>query len=470
MKIFERNIPRLRLLLFSFEFCLMLGILYLISFLQFIYVNGVSEYWLFNSYTCLGKCLLFVVVCQGCMYLNELYDYTITRKRREFTIRLLQSLGIACILLSILYLSFESLSLGQLAFLLALPTLILSIFLWRELYPTLLRLETLAERVMILGSARIGRDILREIAELRDSGYEVVALAEETDYENHGNHPPNPVHVENVFPMEKFPEKVGSLNLDRIVVALGDRRGKLPFRTLLNCRFKGIQVDEAASFYESLKGKILMEDVRPSWFIFSEGFRKSRFVLRMKRISDLIMAAALLVLASPVMAVTALLIKIDSRGAAIYRQDRVGESWKDYTLYKFRSMVQNAEAQGAQWAEKDDPRVTRVGRVIRKYRIDELPQLFNVLRGDMSFVGPRPERRTFVLELAKEIPYYPQRLFVKPGVTGWAQVKFHYGATKEDSTTKLQYDLYYIKHMSLFFDMSIIFDTIRVVLSGAGAR
>ena len=162
---------------------------------------------------------------------------------------------------------------------------------------------------------------------------------------------------------------------------------------------------------------------------------------------------------------------MDSRGPVIYKQDRVGEGWKEYTLYKFRSMVENAEAAGqAIWAEEDDPRVTRVGRIIRKYRIDELPQLFNVLKGDMSFVGPRPERRFFVVDLAKEIPYYPQRLFVKPGLTGWAQIKYHYGASRNETMEKLQYDLYYIKHMSFLFDLSIIFDTIRVVLMGKGAR
>ena len=468
MKIFERNISRFRVLLFSFEFCLILGILLAIHFGIFLYRNGISAYWLFDVYACLGKSLVFVVVCQGCMYLNELYDYKVTRKRRELTIRLLQSLGIACIFLSILYLAFRRISCGQTTFLFALPTIILFVFLWRELYPRLMSLETLAERIMILGSAKIGREIIEEIADVKDSGYEIVALVEEEALEE--QYAPNPLPVENVFPLEEFPERSDSLNVDRIVVALGNRRGRLPFRTLLNCRFKGVQVEEAATFYENLKGKILLEDLRPSWFIFSEGFRKSKFTLRVKRITDLVVAAVLLVISSPIILFTALLIKISSRGPVIYKQDRVGENWKDYTLFKFRSMIENAEANGAQWAEENDPRITRVGRVIRRFRIDELPQLFNVLKGDMSFVGPRPERRQFVVDLAKEIPYYPQRLFVKPGVTGWAQVKFHYGATKKDTTTKLQYDLYYLKHMSFFFDLSILFDTIRVVLSGAGAR
>lgn len=468
MRLFERNISRLRILLFSFEFFMILGILYAINLAQFLHRNDLSSYWFFDSYGCLGKSLIFVVVCQCCMYLNELYDYTVSRGRKELTIRLLQSLGIACILLSLLYLFFKNLSCGQTTVMIALPTIIFFVFIWRELYPRLLRFEPLAERIMILGNASIGREIISEIQRVADTGYEVVSLVREEGFEEEAIDSPLP--DEHVFSLSEFPEKVDSINVDRIVVALGNRRGRLPFRTLLNCRFKGIQVEEAASFYEGLKGKILLQGLRPSWFIFSEGFRKSRFTLRVKRITDLIMATVLLILSVPAMLLTALLIKMDSRGPIIYRQDRVGENWKDFTLFKFRSMVENAEADGAKWAKKNDSRITRVGRVIRKYRVDELPQLFNVLKGDMSFVGPRPERRHFVMDLAKEIPYYPQRLFVKPGVTGWAQIKYHYGASKDDTMEKLQYDLYYIKNMSFFFDITIIFDTIRVVLSGAGSR
>ena len=468
MLIFHRNISRLRVLLFSFEFLLILATVYGVCLLTLILEKGRDAFWLIAANQIFGKALITVAACQICMYFNELYDFKVTQGRREFTIRLLQSLGIACILLSVLYLCSPTISVGQKNFLIALPTVILAVFTWRQIYPKIMRLDTFVERVLLLGSTETARRILEAISEVQDSGCEVVAMAVEG--------PAEIAHIQNLLPVQRiislpdFPEKVDSIQVDRIVVAIGDRRGKLPFESLLDCRFKGIQVEEAASFYETLTGKILLDDLRPSWFIFSEGFRKGELTLQLKRTSDIVIAASILLFGSPVMALIALLIKLDSKGPVVYKQDRVGEGWKDYTIYKFRSMVENAEANGAAWAEKDDPRITRVGRFLRKYRIDEFPQLFNVLRGEMSIVGPRPERSCFVKDLAKEIPYYPQRLFVKPGVTGWAQIKYHYGASRDETKEKLQYDLYYIKHMSFLFDLSIVFDTVRVVLTGKGSR
>jgi len=468
MSTFGWNLSRARTLLFSFEACLILGILYSINHLTFLYQKGIGAEWVFAPYPQAVKAFVVVLVCQVCMYLNELYDPKIIRSRRELGIRMLQSLGVACIILSLIYAFSAGIRIRQSTFMIALPAMIVSLFFWRQLYLKILRSEAFGERVVVLGSDASVERILEEIAEGKGSGFEVTTLITEDHPEWVFSH--NPISVETIIPLEDFSDKAEKLVADRMVVAMQDRRGKMPFRTLLNCRFKGIRVEEAASFYETLTGKILLDRLRPSWLIFSEGFRISKFTLRIKRFVDVAMAALLLIVASPVMLLTAILIKLDSRGPVIYKQDRVADGWKDYTLYKFRSMVRDAERYGARWAEEDDPRVTRVGRVIRRYRIDELPQLFNVLKGDMSFVGPRPERRLFVQELAEEIPYYPYRLFVKPGITGWAQIKYHYGASKNEAMEKLQYDLYYIKHMSLFFDLSIIFDTIRVVLSGKGAR
>ena len=468
MRIFRRNVSRLNAILFFIESVLLFGILYGGSCLRYLYQNGLEAFWFFDATRHSMKALVIVVVCQACMYLNELYDYKVTRARREFTIRLLQSLGVACILLSVIYSFWPDVGIGLVTFLIALPTIILSLFLWRHLYPYVLRSEALAERVVILGDAPAADKVLDEIKERRDSGFEVIAgvterQPEEIATENGSSSP-------ELLALAEFPQRAERVVADRMVVAIADRRGTMPFRTLLNCRFKGIRVEEAASFYESLTGKILLDEVRPSWFIFSEGFRKSTLTLQVKRITDILMAGILLVASAPIMLLASILIRLDSKGPVIYKQDRVGEGWKDYTLFKFRSMIDNAEAMGIQWAETEDPRVTRVGKIIRRYRIDELPQLLNVLKGDMSFVGPRPERRFFVEDLAREIPYYPYRLFVKPGITGWAQIKYHYGASKNETMEKLQYDLYYIKQMSFFFDLSIMFDTIRVVLTGRGAR
>jgi sugar transferase (PEP-CTERM system associated) len=454
--------------LFVLETCIILGILSTINYLTFWYQKGSEADWLFDPYPQGAKAFLVVLVCQVCMYMNELYDPRILRGRRELAVRLLQALGAACILLSVIYAFWREVSIRQSTFFLAMPTVIVFLFFWRQFYEKALKSGVFKERVAILGNDDTVQKLLEEVAEGKGAGFELAALAIEDPSETVPLQ--DGVSFGTLLTMEEFPEKAEALDADRIVVAIRDRRGKMPFRTLLNCRFRGVLVEEAASFYETLTGKILLDRLRPSWFIFSEGFRISRFTLRVKRIVDLLMSVVLLVLASPVMLLSAIAIKLDSKGPVIYRQDRVGQGWKDYTLHKFRSMVKDAEAMGAKWAEKDDPRVTRVGRVIRKYRIDELPQLFDVLRGDMSFVGPRPERRFFVEDLAREIPYYPYRLFVKPGITGWAQIKYHYGASKNETMEKLQYDLYYIKHLSLFLDLSIIFDTVRVVLSGKGAR
>ena len=472
VRIFHRNVSRLRIILFCFESLLIFGILNLVNTARFLYRGGVFSLWVLDAREFLLKALTILVVCQACMYFNELYDHRILRRRREMTIRLLQSFGIACILLSLIFFLFEPVRIGQITFSLSLPAIILCVFVWRELYSRVVQSERfgarISEKVLVLGSSNTAKKIIQETIEMKDSGFDIAGVFVESGFGEMSEQEILPIR--NVFPLEDFPDKVGSLEVDRIVVAMGDRRGRFPYETLLDCRFQGIQVEEGTTFYEALKGKILLEGLRPSWFIFSEGFRQNKFTLNVKRASDLALAALLLTLLSPVLLIVAMLIKLDSRGPAIYKQDRVGQAWKEYTLYKFRSMVESAEANGAQYAVQGDPRITRIGRLIRRYRIDELPQLFNVLMGHMSFVGPRPERRFFVKDLAKEIPYYSQRLFVKPGITGWAQIKYHYGASRDETIEKLQYDLYYIKHMSFFFDLTIILDTVRVVVTGKGAR
>jgi sugar transferase (PEP-CTERM system associated) len=259
--------------------------------------------------------------------------------------------------------------------------------------------------------------------------------------------------------------------LIKIVVSLSERRGVFPLKDVLNCKFNGIKVIDAPSFYEERTGKLLIEDITPSWLIFSDGFRKTAMKCFCKRILDIFMASIGLMLTLPLFPVIALVIKIDSPGPIFFRQLRVGEKEKNFILYKFRTMKQNAESgTGPVWAQKNDSRITRVGKFLRRTRLDEIPQLYNVLVGDMSFIGPRPERPEFVEELKKIIPYYSERHSVKPGITGWAQIRYRYGASVEDSLEKLRYDLYYIKHLSLFLDVLIIMETTKIVLFGKGAR
>ena len=259
--------------------------------------------------------------------------------------------------------------------------------------------------------------------------------------------------------------------ISKIIVALEDRRGVLPTRELVTLRVQGVRVDDAPTALSALTGRISLRAVNPSWFVFSDGFHRSKWIDLLKRAVDLAAATIGLVVSMPIMIVVALLVRLESKGPMIFRQTRVGRMGKCFEVLKFRSMSVDAEkANGAQWASENDPRVTRIGRWLRKYRLDELPQFVNVIRGEMSFVGPRPERPYFVNELRKTIPYYDERHSVRPGLTGWAQVQYAYGSSIEDAFNKLEYDLFYLQNMSLTFDFAIIFQTIRIVFGGHGGR
>ncbi|MEF8698674.1 MAG: TIGR03013 family XrtA/PEP-CTERM system glycosyltransferase [Candidatus Accumulibacter sp. UW26] len=263
-----------------------------------------------------------------------------------------------------------------------------------------------------------------------------------------------------------------SLNVDEIIVAVRERRGgALPLRELLDCKLSGVKVLDLASYFERALGQLRLDSLRVGWLIFGDGFRQSWRRSSVKRLFDIVVALVLLLLAAPVMLLTALLIVLEDGCSIFYRQERVGLDGRLFKVIKFRSMRNDAEGDGKpRWATLDDDRVTRVGRILRKLRIDELPQLYNVFAGDMSLVGPRPERPYFVDQLTRDIPFYAVRHSVKPGLTGWAQVSYHYGSTVDDSVQKLQYDLYYVKNHSLFLDMVILFQTVGVVLTGKGAR
>jgi len=268
-------------------------------------------------------------------------------------------------------------------------------------------------------------------------------------------------------------EVAAPLKVDEIVVAVEDRRKNFPVQEILDCRMGGIEVIDILTFIERQLGRVELGLLHPSWLIFSDGFRYGVMRVITKRLFDVSASLLVLVITWPFMVLAALAILVESggRGPILYRQVRVGENWRLFQLTKFRSMRVDAEADGvARWAKKNDDRITKVGTFIRKTRIDELPQLFNVLKGDMSFVGPRPERPNFVEQLSAQIPFYAERHRVKPGITGWAQISYAYGASEEDAMQKLQYDLYYVKNYSLFLDLLILLQTAEVVLWGRGAR
>jgi len=257
----------------------------------------------------------------------------------------------------------------------------------------------------------------------------------------------------------------------RVIVAVPDRRGTTPMKELLELRMQGVKIEEAASWLEKISGKIEVENLYPSWLVFNEGFRRSAVFVLVRRVLSIIISLIGLLLALPLLPFVALAVRLDSEGPVFYTQTRVGKRGRLFKVVKFRTMRQDAESSsGAQWAADNDPRITRVGRFLRMSRLDEIPQLWCVLKGDMAFVGPRPERPEFIEGLSKEIPYYGVRHMVRPGVTGWAQIKYKYGSTIEDAREKLQYDLYYIKHASIGLDLLIMFQTVKIVILGRGAQ
>jgi sugar transferase (PEP-CTERM system associated) len=338
---------------------------------------------------------------------------------------------------------------------------------WRWLSVRYNLFSAMRERVLILGTGETARKVCRWIVTDHATEYGVIGFADAGEGRL-GTVLAMGVRVQTDYAsLPRFcPARV-----DRVIVAVGEKRGLLPVRQLMELRLRGIEIEEATTFFERISGKIAVETMLPSWLIFSEGFKTSRLKSFLKRAVDLAHAVAMLIVTFPVMLLTAALIRLDSTGPVLYRQERFGQHGHSFEVLKFRSMKHGAERKsGPTWAAKYDPRVTRVGRVIRKLRVDELPQLLNVVRGEMSFVGPRPEREHFVRQLEESIPYFGLRTIVRPGITGWAQVESGYADSAEEMLEKLKYDLYYIKNHNVLFDLWIILKTVRVVLFGRGAQ
>jgi sugar transferase (PEP-CTERM system associated) len=456
MQLFNRHVSTRTLTVFTSELGLIFGSVALAAAVQ-----GTSDlpanFW---------RILLVTLVCQLCLYYNDFYDLTLVHSNRELVVRLLQAAGAASILLAAFYFLLPDLMIGNGIFVSALFVFLVAILGWRLLFNYVSGSMKLQERVLFVGTGETARKVARQILDQREFAYRVIGFIDD-DASRIGERIVNPAIVGTPSDIDRL---IAAHHIDRIVVGLSDRRGKLPVEELLRAKMAGIRVEDATTTYERVTGKLLIDDLRPSFLIFSDGFRVSRATRLMKRTLDLLLALVLAVLAFPLMVMTALIVFLEDGRPVLYRQERVGENGRTFTLSKFRSMRKDAEKGGKPiWAKDGDNRVTRIGRFIRKTRLDELPQLWNVVRGDMSFVGPRPERPFFVDQLSKEIPFYQQRHAVKPGLTGWAQVRYRYGSSLEDAMEKLRYDLYYIKHLSVFFDLTIVFDTVKVVLFRKGA-
>ena len=390
----------------------------------------------------------------------DLYDSSQTSGSWDQAFRLLFVLGFVALALALVLKVRPSLLPGRTSAGWGAIILIFTLFGWRVTYGWLVRQPFLRERVYVLGTGERAQRLLNGLRQRSELGVEVVGWT--------GN-------AEGALTRETVASHllslVGTYRVHRVIVAMPDRRGTLPVEELLDLRLAGVRVEEAASWLEKISGKIEVDQLYPSWLIFADGFRFSTFFRLVRRFLNFSFALLGLLLSLPLLPFIVLAIKLDSPGPVLYRQIRVGRGNATFYCYKFRTMRQDAEADsGATWATDDDPRITRVGRFLRASRLDEIPQLWCVLSGDMHFVGPRPERPEFVEWLSKGIPYYGIRHVVRPGITGWAQVQYKYGNTLEDAREKLQYDLFYIKNASIGLDLLIMFQTIKIVLLGRGAK
>ncbi len=420
-----------------------------------------------NTWIFLGKALFIAFAFQLFMHLRDVYDFEKTRAMSANLVRLGQALLPASAVIWCCYYLFPALEVGRGVYGINLMLSCAFLVAWHTLLRLYFSVRTPRSNILVLGTGPLAQELVKEIIRRPELGFCVRGFVD---------HNPSLVGVSIINPKvlglyHELPRLVSENRIDHIAVEVKDRRGRLPIKELLDIKTRGIAIEDATTLYERVTGKIAIENLKPSWMIFNPGFQVSRRLLIQKRVASILVSAALLVLLSPVILLFMLLIRLDSPGSVFHRQKRVGQDGRVFTLWKFRSMCQDAERHtGPVWAPgRNDPRVTRIGKILRRTRLDELPQLYNIFKGDMSLVGPRPERPHFVEDLEKKIPFYQLRHAVKPGITGWAQINYKYANSLEDAVEKLQYDLFYIKHMSLMLDTVIMLETIKTVLVEKGS-
>ncbi len=411
------------------------------------------------------KILFLTALTLLCSYYFDLYEPQRISERWEIYFRLLLVLGLLSFLLSAITYFFPAADIAHYVLLLGLAFLTTALVAWRSAYEWFLGRGAFRERVYVLGSGERAQTIVRMLKSRKDAGMSVIGWEElapgqpQNQLENRDN-------LASILESFHGPKP----KIDRVIVAMQDRRGALPVRELLKLRFDGVIIEEAGALLERLSGKLQLDGLRPSDFIYSGGFRMRPSQQIARRLASTLAAAVGLLLFAPFLPIVMLLVKMSSPGPIFFRQIRVGLGGRTFQVVKFRTMRTDAEVSGAKWATKNDPRVTGLGMFMRKVRLDEVPQLWNVLKGDMGFVGPRPERPEFVPWLVEQIPYFELRHMIRPGLTGWAQVRYGYGATLQETREKLEYDLYYIKHMSLGLDLLIMFETVKTILRRRGAQ
>jgi sugar transferase (PEP-CTERM system associated) len=413
------------------------------------------------------RCVLVIAACQFVQWCSDLYDLHGMGSQSTKSLRTMRAIGTAMVGLAILYyflpppVRLEG-TIPITATLLSVPL----ILLWRFSFCAENGAQRPLESLLILGTGEPGIKLAQEILRRPELQYRVVGFLA-LGAENMGMPLAEPGIIGGISQVQEI---VARERVDRVVLALAERRGVMPVRELTALRIQGLPVEDAHSVYARITGRILIDRLTPNWLMLSDGFNKSLSLLAAKRAVDICASLFLLILASPLLLFTALIILLESGGPVLFRQERVGLGGRTFQILKFRSMKQGSEKGAPSWTKDSDPRVTRVGAFIRKYRLDELPQLLNVLRGEMSLIGPRPEVPYFCALLEREIPLFNQRHCVRPGISGWAQVRFKYGASLEEAQLKFEFDLFYIKNLSILFDLTIILETIRVVLLGKGAK
>jgi sugar transferase (PEP-CTERM system associated) len=410
-----------------------------------------------------------VIIVVLSFYYSDLYAVDQTLSIRELLLRLMAGIGLACIFIGII--SYPIPQFSKRLYVSEMILLVFGLCVWRISFMRVIKKTPIRAKVIVVGLQTIGKLVAEELLRQKKFGMQVVGFVGQSTGEltlSYGN----PVRVSlPIYQVSSLAKLFERESADRILLASTESYDETLGRELVNLRTSGVVIEDCHSFYERLASKIVIADLSAEWLVRSKGFRRDRLVMATKRLVDIAASLAAVMLSCPIMLITAAAIRLETYGPILYRQERVGQNGRPFTIYKFRSMSAKAEAEiGPVWAMKNDPRVTRVGRLIRKLRIDEIPQIINVLRGDMSFVGPRPERPFFVETLSKKIPYYSLRHSIRPGITGWAQICYPYGDSEQDAVEKLQYDLYYMKNMSVLFDLQIIFESLKVVVLGSGAR
>ncbi|MFD1949996.1 TIGR03013 family XrtA/PEP-CTERM system glycosyltransferase [Sphingomonas arantia] len=416
-------------------------------------------------HTRIAQLFSFAVAVQLAMMAVGAYGPQALQSMRFAAARLLVAMTLGLAFLALLFFLMPGLTLWRSNSVYAVGVAFVVLMLFRAIFAGMIGGHAFKRRIMVLGAGRRAERI-RDLAKVPGSSFLVVGYIGMTQ------DPPRISSAIHRDAIESLAEHVVNLNASEVVLALDERRNALPLADLLRIKTTGVHVNELSSFFERETGRVDLDSVNPSWLIFSDGFSSGQRLFKVaKRIFDLVVSLILLVVTAPIVLLFAAIVKMESKGPAFYRQHRVGLYGVEFSIVKLRSMRQDAEVAGmAVWAEKDDPRITRVGRILRKLRIDELPQVWTVLMGDMSFVGPRPERQQFVTDLESKLPFYAERHMMKPGITGWAQINYPYGASLEDARHKLEYDLYYAKNYTPFLDLLILLQTVRVLLWNDGAR